>query len=126
MEFMDYQRAAHRTAKYPVPRFTVGSGADEHTEAAPYVYPAMGLSGEAGEVANKVKKLMRDFLGQHGSFEYDAHLDKIKDELGDVLWYVAELATVFDWNLGRIAEANLLKLGSRYERNVIHGDGDDR
>ncbi|MFN2134700.1 MAG: nucleoside triphosphate pyrophosphohydrolase family protein [Candidatus Promineifilaceae bacterium] len=86
------------------------------------VYPTMGLVNEAGEVAGKVKKIFRD----RGGEITDADRESLKQELGDVLWYLAQIATDLDLSLQEIAEANLVKLFSRLERGQIQGDGDNR
>jgi len=83
-------------------------------------YTALGLVGEAGEVANKVKKILR------GDYEAEAIRDDLSKELGDVLWYVAMVAREFNLDLEEIAEANLEKLASRKERGVLKGSGDER
>ena len=106
----DYQVAAKRTRAYPeYGQGTIGTIA----------YNALGLSGEAGEVANKVKKLIRDG---------DTELKRlaIKDELGDCLWYLAMLADELKYNLTEIAEENLEKLAKRKLQGNVKGDGDDR
>ena len=109
MDFQDYQERSRSTARYP----QAGSNP---------IYPTLGLCGEAGEVADKVKKVLRDREGQ-----FDAQVrDDLLLELGDVLWYVAQLATELDLSLDAIAEANLAKLASRAARNVISGSGDRR
>ncbi|MEI6615088.1 MAG: nucleoside triphosphate pyrophosphohydrolase family protein [Cyanobium sp. ELA507] len=109
MDFQDYQERSRSTARYP----QAGSNP---------IYPTLGLCGEAGEVADKVKKVLRDQGGQ-----FDAQVrDDLLLELGDVLWYVAQLATELDLSLDAIAEANLAKLASRAARNVIAGHGDRR
>jgi hypothetical protein len=109
MDFQDYQERSRSTARYP----QAGSNP---------IYPTLGLCGEAGEVADKVKKVLRDREGQ-----FDAQVrDDLLLELGDVLWYVAQLATELDLSLDAIAEANLAKLASRAARNVIAGHGDRR
>lgn len=81
-------------------------------------YMTMGMTGEAGEIANKVKKVMRD--------KKQLDLEDIKHELGDVLWYVAGLATVLGITLEDVAKANIEKLASRKARGVIGGSGDNR
>ena len=86
-------------------------------------YLTLGLAGEAGEIANKVKKLIRDGADRE---EYHAKLNAIGHELGDVLWYCAMLAKEVDMNLGRIMEDNLEKLADRKARNRLQGDGDNR
>ena len=109
MDLTDYQRASRATAVYP--------GAGENL-----IYPALGLCGEAGEVAEKVKKLLRD----DGGVLTDERREALAGELGDVLWYVAQVATEARLDLGEIAAANLAKLRSRQERQMLHGSGDRR
>lgn len=109
MDLNAYQRGARQTARYP----DVGSNP---------IYPTLGLCGEAGEVADKVKKVLRD---QNGEFSPEV-AQALMLELGDVLWYVAQLATELDLDLDDVATANLDKLASRAARNVISGSGDDR
>ena len=109
MNFDDYQQEARKTAVYP----DVGSN---------FWYPALGLAGEAGEVAERVKKLYRDANGKVDSAFYI----QLKKELGDVLWYVANLASEAGMSLGNIADNNLLKLRDRKNRGVLHGDGEER
>jgi NTP pyrophosphatase (non-canonical NTP hydrolase) len=109
MLLSDYQARSRATAVYP----QAGSN---------LLYPSLGLCGEAGEVAEKVKKMIRDDGGVL-SGERRAALSK---ELGDVLWYVAQLATEAELDLGEIADANLAKLLSRRDRGVLTGSGDDR
>ncbi len=86
------------------------------------VYPTLGLTNEAGEVAGRIKKIFRDRKGQITQADRDA----LKKELGDVLWYLTQICTELDLTLAEVAEANLVKLFSRLERGVIQGDGDDR
>lgn len=86
------------------------------------IYPALGLSGEAGEVAGKVSKVLRD---SKGDISEEVRAD-LKKELGDVLWFVAALAKDLDLTLGEIGEANLAKLKSRKDRGVLGGSGDER
>ena len=103
-----YQKVALTTAIYP-------------REQA-IIYPTLGLTGEAGEVANKVKKIIRD-----GSNSKDEKLvSEIKAEIGDCLWYIAVLANDFDIKLSDIASTNLEKLANRKKNNTIHGSGDTR
>ena len=101
----EYQRKAKETAIFP---------ADKALE-----YLSLGLVGEAGEVANKVKKLIRD---------KKVLLDTtvISSEIGDVLWYCAMLADYLDVNLGKIMDDNLDKLKSRKQRGTLGGTGDNR
>ena len=86
------------------------------------VYPTMGMINEAGEVAGKVKKIFRDRGGEVSEADREA----LKQELGDVLWYLAQICTELDLSLQEVAEANLVKLFSRLERGQIRGDGDER
>lgn len=85
-------------------------------------YAALGLAGEAGEVANTVKKIYRD---NRGVLTHEIR-EKLKKELGDCLWYIQDAATILDLSLKDIAQANLAKLKSRQERGMIEGSGDDR
>lgn len=86
------------------------------------LYPALGLANEAGEVLGKLKKLYRDRGG-----EPDPEFrERLRSELGDVLWYVAVLADAFDLTLSEIAGENLRKLSDRSRRDAIRGSGDDR
>ena len=103
-----YQKVALTTAIYP-------------REQA-IIYPTLGLTGEAGEVANKVKKIIRD-----GSDSKDEKLvSEIKSEIGDCLWYIAVLANDFNIKLSDIASANIEKLAIRKSKGTIHGSGDNR
>jgi NTP pyrophosphatase (non-canonical NTP hydrolase) len=109
MDLTEYQSRSRTTAVYP-------------QAGANLLYPTLGLCGEAGEVAEKVKKMIRDDDGLLTE-ERRAALAK---ELGDVLWYLAQIATEADLELDAIAEANIEKLRSRRRRNVLQGSGDDR
>jgi NTP pyrophosphatase (non-canonical NTP hydrolase) len=108
MELSSYQRESRRTAEYP--------------REAWLAYPALGLAGEAGEVAEHAKKAIRDDGGKV-SDERRAAMSK---ELGDVLWYVAQLASELELDLDQIANQNLEKLFSRQRRGMLSGDGDNR
>lgn len=101
MEFTQYEKEAVETAKYP----NVGSN---------FVYPTLGLVGESGEVAEKVKKLLRD---DEGKVTLEKR-EEIKKELGDVLWYLTALSREFGFTLEEVARANIEKLTSRKERAV--------
>jgi len=109
MDFADYQTQSRKTAGYP----PIGH---------PVIYPTLGLANEAGEVAGKVKKIFRDKGGVIGAAEREA----LKSELGDVLWYLAQVCTELDLSLDEVAEHNLKKLFDRLERGKICGDGDNR
>ena len=107
-DFNAYQRMAAKTAIYP----------DEHR----IMYPALGLAGEAGEVANKVKKLIRD--GPEG--RPDDWREQISSEIGDVFWFCASLATDLNLTLGMIAAQNEKKLSDRQKAGTLGGSGDTR
>lgn len=109
--FKAYQRAARETAIY--------SYNANHLKV---LYPALGLGGEADEVLNKVKKIYRDEAGVVS----EARRADLKDELGDVLWYIASLAWDLDIPLEEIAEGNLKKLRDRAEKRKLQGAGDNR
>lgn len=108
-----YQDMSGYTAIYP----EVGTGS---AQALSYV--TLGLVGEAGEIANKVKKIIRD---QQGVVSDEARTELAK-ELGDVLWYVAGLARELGADLGAVADDNIEKLLDRHERGVLTGSGDNR
>ena len=86
------------------------------------IYPALGLCGESGEVAEKIKKIIRDKDGVYS----DTDKEEIRKELGDVLFYVTALAEDLGFSLQDVALMNVEKLLSRKERNMIHGNGDNR
>lgn len=109
MNFNNYQNLSRRTALYK-------------DRGHNFIYPTLGLAGETGEVAEKIKKILRD---KNGVVD-EATKDSLKKELGDVLWYLAQLATEFGLSLDDIADANLKKLSSRMARGKINGDGDER
>jgi NTP pyrophosphatase (non-canonical NTP hydrolase) len=109
MNFTDYQTKSRRTANYP----SVGHAV---------IYPTLGLTNEAGEVAGKVKKIFRDKGGIIGEAERQA----LKSELGDVLWYLTQVCTELELSLEEVAGYNIEKLYSRLERGKIGGDGDNR
>ena len=107
----EYQKAAKDTVVYePIGKVPL--------------YPALGLAGEAGEVANKVKKYIR-VDGINAEFNHEEKKELVK-ELGDVLWYLAVLADECGYTLEEVAQMNINKLMSRKERGVLHGDGDNR
>ena len=111
MEFDEYQRKTKETAIYP-----------RDNQMTALSYATLGLVGEAGEIANKVKKIIRD---QGGDINQDVK-DKLGKELGDVLWYVSALATELGVNLSSVASDNIEKLFSRKERGTLKGSGDNR
>lgn len=108
-DFDKYQKTCSKTAVYP----EIGNN---------FVYPTLGLADESGEVAGKIKKVIRD----NGGVVDEERKQDIKKEMGDVLWYLAQLATELNLKLSDIAKTNIEKLTSRYLRNKIHGSGDDR
>lgn len=112
MTFNDYQAWARTTAVYP----GVSDGRQN------LAYPTMGLAGEAGEVANTVKKIYRD---GNGTITEEVRL-RLLHELGDVLWYAAALASELDLNLDDVAATNVTKLASRRDRGTLGGSGEDR
>ena len=93
-------------------------------ETANSFYAALGLGEEAGEVQGKIAKIIRD------GFRDAEHMNMFKveltKELGDVLWFIAAIADDNGINLQNIAETNLLKPGSRFDRGTISGSGDNR
>jgi NTP pyrophosphatase (non-canonical NTP hydrolase) len=99
MNFEDYQSEASQTAHYP-------------RRMSNLEYPTLGLAGEAGEVANIVKKIQRDNDG----ILTDEVRGKLKDELGDVLWYISACADELGLTLHEIAEYNVNKLAKRHGR----------
>lgn len=107
MTLNEYQQAALETAVYP--------------EEFRIIYPALGMTGEAGEVADKVKKVIRDY----GSFTAERKREIVK-EIGDVMWYCATLANDLGYSLEEVGIMNIEKLKSRKERGVISGSGDNR
>lgn len=106
MELNEYQQKALETAIYP----------------APIIYPALGMCGEAGEVADKVKKILRD---NNSEFTKEKKAE-IAKEIGDVLWYCATLSNDLGYCLDEIAEINYQKLHSRQLRGKLGGSGDNR
>ncbi len=108
MDFEEYQHKSRKTALYP--------------KSLKVIYPTLGLNGEAGEVAEKVKKIFRDQEGKVTAETKEA----IEKELGDVLWYLAQIASDLGLNLEKIARTNLQKLFSRKRRGKLHGSGDNR
>lgn len=109
MDFETYQEKALKTAKYP-------------RLGGTYVYPTLGLVGEAGEVAEKIKKITRDNKGIITKTDKKA----LQKELGDVLWYLAALSKELNINLQDVATTNIKKLQGRQEKNTLQGEGDDR
>lgn len=113
LEFQDmdlYQEQAHQTSH------------DTMIGGDLLLYPILGIAGETGELLNKIKKIYRD----HGGIYSQTDRNEVIGELGDILWYISEIATLFDTLLSEIAGANIAKLRSRQHRGVIGGSGDNR
>lgn len=108
----EYQEMALETAIYP--------------EEFKVIYPTLGITGEAGEVSDKIKKLIRDKGYKGGWIESDKDREDIALELGDVLWYVATLANDIGFTLEQVAMLNYFKLQKRKEQNKLGGSGDHR
>ena len=106
MTFEEYQQEARKTAIY----------------SHPVIYPTIGLAGEVGEVSEKIKKSLRD---EQGNISEEKRKDLVK-ELGDVLWYVSNLAADLNISLDAVARTNIEKLQSRQSRGVLSGSGDNR
>lgn len=109
MNFNEYQQKSRETAIYP----------DKDNN---FVYPVLGLVGESGEVAEKFKKIIRD----KSSIINDNDKEEIVKEMGDVLWYLAQLSSELNVSLEYVVERNLEKLNSRKDRGLLKGDGDNR
>lgn len=110
MNFNEFQKQALKTALFP--------------KKYKIIYAAFGLGNEAGEVLGKLKKWIRGDDGPDVMTK--ERKAAIKDELGDVLWYVAVLARDLGFKLDDIAKSNVKKLQSRKRRGVLHGSGDKR
>lgn len=112
MEFDEYQRTAATSDTYEKCEFG----------EAGFTEKILGLTGEAGEVTDKFKKIIRD----KGGVISDADKEAIVKELGDVMWYVASIARYLDVPLSEVARKNVEKLQGRLKRGTLHGSGDDR
>ena len=110
MDLNEYQRKALETAIYPSDPLVLTG----------LVYTALGLNGEAGEVAEIIKKMIRD------NTSLKDNQSRIAQELGDVLWYIANLGEEIGVSLETIAKANLIKLKDRKKRDALKGSGDNR
>lgn len=113
MDFNEYQ---NKSAKYDLSEVTTD------LKAVGFIEKVLGLVGEAGETADKIKKILRDKDGVV-SLEDKSLIIK---ELGDTLWYVAAISRYLDVPLSDVASANIDKLESRKNRNKLHGEGDER
>ncbi len=110
MDFNEYQKKAYATATFAQSDFDT------------IVYLALGIAGESGEVVEKVKKVMRNDGGKIS----DEKKEAIKLELGDVLWYLSQMAQALDIPFEEVAQANIDKLADRRKRGVICSEGDSR
>ncbi|MBR3138907.1 nucleoside triphosphate pyrophosphohydrolase family protein [Candidatus Saccharibacteria bacterium] len=113
MNFDEYQKKA---AKYDLAKATTD------LKNVGFIEKVLGLVGEAGETADKIKKILRDKDG----LVSDEDKDLVTKELGDTLWYIAAISRYLNVSLSEVAEGNIEKLESRYQRNQIHGEGDKR
>ena len=117
-KFDAYQEFTRTTAIYP------GVGLKDEQAL---VYCALGLTGEAGEVAEKLKKLIRDSGGLSALSQLSKETrESVAKELGDVMWYVARMADELGYSLAEVAKLNVSKLSSRKARGAIQGSGDNR
>lgn len=110
MKLNEYQEEASRTAIFP----------DELPEFlnAGQVYTVLGQAGESGEIGEKLKKAIRE--------DEEEYIEEMRDEVGDVLWYLSQVCEEFGWDIGEVAEDNIAKLQDRQERGKLTGKGDDR
>ena len=113
MTFEEYQIESKKTAVYPKKDGSLNY---------PLTYPVMGMLSEAGEVAGKVKKAIRD----NGGVIDEERKQDLAAEVGDVLWYMTQICSELGLSLDEIAKANLDKLNSRMDRGVLSGNGDNR
>lgn len=109
MDFDEYQRETKESAIYPKLN-------------PPWIYPCLGLTGETGELIEKLKKILRD----SDFIDKEEKINELKKELGDILWYLSQLSTELGFSFQDIAEENIKKVKSRSERGVLHGEGDNR
>jgi NTP pyrophosphatase (non-canonical NTP hydrolase) len=109
MDFNEYQKETRKHAIYP----QLGNN---------FSYPTIGLAGETGEVAEKIKKIIRDKSGVVD----EQSREEVKKELGDVLWYLSQIASELEISLEDVAQGNIEKIASRRERGTTHGSGDER
>jgi NTP pyrophosphatase (non-canonical NTP hydrolase) len=114
MEFDEYQEKAHLTAEYSF--LYLKRKNDNFPSEIQWIYPLIGLQAEIGELSNKLKKVIR------GDFKESELSIFLVSELGDILWYVSELARKFGFPLGFIALENLNKLELRKQKGTIKGD----
>lgn len=113
MDFDEYQKAAK---KYDLFRET------NHLNEVGFLEKFLGLAGEAGEVTDKIKKIIRD----KGGVISESDKILIEKELGDTLWYLAAISRYLGIPLSEVAKMNIEKLEGRFMRNKLHGEGDER
>ena len=113
MDLYEYQKKA---AKYDLSKET------SDLKATGFIEKILGLVGEAGETADKIKKIIRDKNGVMS----DDDKSLVAKELGDTLWYIASISRYLGVPLSEVASGNIKKLESRQQRNVLHGEGDER
>lgn len=118
LRFNDYQKAMRAMAAYPP---IVVDGSEGPVEAR-WIYSCLGLAGETGELIDKLKKIARN----QGGVIKPEDVEPLKKELGDVLWYLADLAHNLNMSLGDVAIANVQKLRDRKARGVLKSEGDNR
>lgn len=111
MDFDEYEKLARRTATF-----------DGKQKEFELLYLTLGVAGEAGEIAEKVKKILRNDNG----VITDEKREEIQREIGDVLWYLSQLSRVFGFKFSDAAKANIKKLKDRQERGVLISAGDYR
>ncbi len=107
--FKDYQTESRQTAKYPPIGHEI-------------IYPCLGLAGETGEVMEKIKKIFRD----KGGVISEEDRELLIFELGDILWYLSQIASELNVDLAEVAQKNISKLSSRQKRGKLGGEGDKR
>lgn len=112
MNFNEYQELAHKTAVYP--------------EGNALAYLTTGLAGETGELCSKVAKRFRGDIENMTQDEFIDHVLAIKGEIGDILWFLAEISQLYGLTFDQVAEYNIRKLRDRLNRGVIKGSGDNR
>ena len=110
MDFKKYQKLSRKTAVYP-------------NRGKNFIYPAFGLAGESGEVCEIVKRIVR---GDNGGLVDKELKDELSKELGDVLWYLSQLASEFELSFEEIAKGNIEKLKLRQKRGKLKGKGSNR
>ncbi len=111
MDFNEYEEKASETAVF-----------NDRTTEYKLMYLALGVAGEAGEVAEKIKKVMRNDNG----IVSDEKRESIKSEVGDVLWYLSQLSRELGFTIEDAAQANMRKITDRKSRDVIRSEGDNR